>query len=132
MHVARKPGQSSGSLAAGDEVLLPFVLRQQRGLRGFLVVLLLLHLQLRDEEGATGAPMLLPHWFTDGDAVAAAPPNGGWCRVLHSSFTSHFGTLYGVLRCEEGIDRVGPEEEEFEDDRPPWLPVRCGQRRWWR
>jgi hypothetical protein len=31
-----------------------------------------------------------------------------------SSFTSRFGTLYGVARCEEGVDRAGPEEEEFE------------------
>jgi hypothetical protein len=28
-----------------------------------------------------------------------------------SSFTLLFGTLYGVARCEEGIDRTGPKEE---------------------
>jgi hypothetical protein len=29
-----------------------------------------------------------------------------------SSFTSRFGTLYGVVRCEEGADRTGPGEDE--------------------
>jgi hypothetical protein len=33
---------------------------------------------------------------------------------LGSSFTSRFGTPYGVTRCEEGADRADPEEEEFE------------------
>jgi hypothetical protein len=33
-----------------------------------------------------------------------------------SSFTSRFGTLYGVARCEEGVDHAGPEEDEFEED----------------
>jgi hypothetical protein len=27
------------------------------------------------------------------------------------SFTSRYGTLYDVARCEEGVDRAGPEEE---------------------
>jgi hypothetical protein len=30
-----------------------------------------------------------------------------------SSFTSRFGTVYGVARCEEGVDRAGPDKEEF-------------------
>jgi hypothetical protein len=33
-----------------------------------------------------------------------------------SSFTSRFGTVYGMAWCEEGVDRDGPEEEEFEED----------------
>jgi hypothetical protein len=40
--------------------LLALVLRQLRGIRGFLFAPPILHLQLRDEEGATGAAVLLP------------------------------------------------------------------------
>jgi hypothetical protein len=77
--VAELPHTAHG---ASDEALLPLVLRELRGLCGFHVVLLLIHLRLQDKEGAVGAPMLLSCWFGDVDAIAAAPPNDGRCRVL--------------------------------------------------
>lgn len=77
-----------GVIAAGDEALMALVLRQLRRLHGFLVVLLLLHLRLRDEEGIAGAPVLLPTYV-----VATVPCIDGRRRKLRLVLNLTLGTM---------------------------------------
>jgi hypothetical protein len=49
--------------------------------------------------------LLLPHLRSTGGVVYSG-----------SSFTLPFGMVYDMVRCEQGVYRDGPEEEEFDED----------------
>jgi hypothetical protein len=116
-HVRRDvPREVLGVVAAGDETLPTEVLLYLRVLSGLLVLLLLLHLQLQDEEGpGTRVSLLLPCRFADCDSVAAAaPPIWERDRIL----LLHLVLRNGVRedRRDDDTDRAGPEEDELEDN----------------
>jgi hypothetical protein len=55
----------------------------------------------------------------------------GGIAYSDSSFTSRFSMLYGVGRCEEGVERASPEKKSSRRKSTSSSVASCGRRRWW-
>jgi hypothetical protein len=83
------------------------------------LILVLHHLSLGDKESSAA----MGSWLTDRDAIAGKLAQGRWRLVLLHPALWH--VVWGT-RCDEddNVERIGHEEEEYEDDKCEVVPLR--------